>query len=296
MIPDQNNLSLRARGLLALYLDAGRVLSIAEAQPLVKEGRDAVRSAFNELKDSGYIFMRKYKTREGQWVYEYGFTSDWKTTYGFSGALHRGTDYIANSTNLLVGLNKLSPTNSSGAPEVEEEFVTMAWPGFEDEEPVVKRSRIDDSDSGAIGKVEDRIQARNAKYKKDKFAAVPPSMLRKSKPEDEWNTQDLVTEFYELVSNMSTFAPSQCNGRSMATWINKMVGQGVPRIAILKAMRAFFLDPRLTKDVGIGQPLWRRFIAYYPTVHGLYARDTEVVYDDEEFLSYQDKALKLLED
>jgi hypothetical protein len=56
----------------------------------------------------------------------------------------------------------------------------------------------------------------------------------------------------------------------------------------------FFEDPRNLNDVGVGQPLWRKFMAYYPTVYGLVSTTQKVVYSDDEFLAHQEKMLKLL--
>lgn len=301
------NLSLRARGLYGLFVAHGKVLPASEVYSLVPEGRDAIRTAMNELISAGYITKTRFRTSAGQYAIDYATVSEPVTVNqglvnrgGFPGDLYRGTDYIANSSKVLIGLNKLSPINTSGKPEIEEEYVIMPWPGLDEpEQPKVKRQRIDDSDSGAVGKIDDPVdkrELRKAKYKKAQFAAVPETMLRKEKPEESWSTPDLVAEFYDLFKELDDYAPSQVNAKSLASWINKMVGDGVARNALLRAMRAFFSDPRLTREVGIGQPMWRRFIAYYPTVHGIYSKDVEVEYEDDAFLAHQAKMLKLLED
>jgi hypothetical protein len=292
-------LSLRAKGIWGLYMAYGRALSAAEIYPLVPEGRDAVRKAVRELVAAGYVSETSFRNKNGQWAYELDITQAWITRDGFSGTLLYGTASIANSLNTLVELTNVSSPNVSGVPpEDVEEYVEMSWPGFEDE-PKVTKAKIDDTDTGAIGKLTDPVdkkELRKLKYKKTSFEAVPESMLRHDRPESEWTTQDLVAEFYALAREVSGGSPSQINGRSLATWINQRVGEGTPRSGLLKALRAFFKDPRLTKDVGIGQPLWRRFIAYYPTVHGIYSRDTEVEYADGDFLAHQAKMLRLLED
>lgn len=293
-----SKLSLRAKGIWGLYMAAGKALSAAEIYPLVPEGRDAVRKAVRELISAGYVSEVSFRTENGQWSYQLQVTQAWFTGDGFSGTLLYGTasSLEANSTSVEL-TNVSSPKVSGVPPEDEEEYVEMSWPGF-DEEPKVTKAKIDDSDSGAIGKLTDPIdkkELRKQKYKKTSFSAVPDSMLRKSKPEQEWNTSDLVAEFYDLVRGLDNWAPSQVNGQQLASWINQKVGQGIARYTVLKAMRGFFNDPRLTNDLGIGQPLWRRFIAYYPTVHGKYVNDIPVEYADDDFLNHQDKMLKLLE-
>ena len=296
-----SSLSLCARGLLALFTESGRVFSAEEARSLVPEGRDKIRKAFNELKDAGYISVRKFKTRGGQWNYEYSFASDWSTSDGFSGALHRGTDYIANSSSVLVGFNKLNPTNTSSTLEIsndQEEYVPMPWPGMSEPEEDLPRSKKKPKEDsvGVVGKLEDKREARKAKYKKTKFDALPARMQRHTRLEEDWTTDDLVGEFYDLTRDHAPGVPSQVHGVNLAKWINQKVGEGIPRIALLKAIRGFFNDPRLIHDAGIGTPLWRRFIAFYPTVHGIYNRKSDVEYSDDNFEAHQAKMLKLLED
>ena len=297
-----SKLSLRAKGIWGLYIAAGRALSAAEIYPLVPEGRDAVRKAVRELISAGYVSEVSFRSQNGQWAYQLDITQAWFTRDGFSGTLLYGTTNKLIATSTLVELTNVSSPNVSGTPEHEqqEEYVEMAWPGFDEPEaPKVKKTRIDESDSGAIGKIVeplDKVEMRKQKYKRTKFEAVPASMLRQERPEDEWTTPDLLAEFYALTRLHAPGIPSQVNGKGLASWINQKVGEDITRLTILKAIRGFFNDPRLTNDAGIGNPLWRRFIAYYPTVHGIYSRETEVEYQDDDFLSHQSKMLKLLED
>jgi len=287
-----SKLSLRAKGIWALYMAAGKALSAAEIYPLVPEGRDAVRKAVRELISAGYVSETSFRTENGQWSYQLQVTQAWFTGDGFSGTLLYGTANKLITTSTLVELTNVSSPNVSGEPEEEEEFVEMPWPGFDNPE-------TDSTDEvGVVGKLTDPIdkkEMRKLKYKKTSFEAVPASMRRNERPEAEWTTQDLVAEFYELTREHGKGAPSQVNGKGLASWINLQVGQGVPRKALLRALRAFFSDPRLVRDPGVGQPFWRRFIAYYPTVHGLFANDTEVEYADDDFVAHQAKMLKLLE-
>ncbi|NDA61957.1 MAG: hypothetical protein EBX50_07935 [Chitinophagia bacterium] len=289
-----SKLSLRAKGIWGLYMAAGKALSAAEIYPLVPEGRDAVRKAVRELISAGYVSEVSFRTQNGQWAYQLQVTQAWITGDGFSGTLLYGTasSYSTSSFNTLEELTNVSSPNVSGEPEEEEEFVEMPWPEFD--EPSTKS----DDEVGVVGKLADPVdkkELRKQKYKKSSFAAVPESMLRNERPETEWTTQDLVAEFYDLTREHAKGAPSQVNGKSLSAWINQQVGQGVPRIAILRALRAFFNDPRLVRDPGIGKPFWRRFIAYYPTVHGRFANVEDIDYSDERFSAHQAKMLKLLE-
>ena len=94
------NLSLRARGLFAYYLEVGRVLSAEEMSASVPEGRDSIRSAISELIVHEYISRTKLQDKSGKWNTTLDFTDAWKTDAwdpvtddGFSGAM-----YIDNST------------------------------------------------------------------------------------------------------------------------------------------------------------------------------------------------------
>jgi hypothetical protein len=137
---------------------------------------------------------------------------------------------------------------------------------------------------------------RNAKYKKTKFEAVPASMRRYERPEENWNSKDLVSEFYDLVREKASGIPGQINGEQLAKWINKTISESdATNLSILKAIRVFFADPRLLNDAGIGQPIWRRFIAFYPTIHGITSRVAETDFVDEDALANQERMLKLLE-
>lgn len=167
----------------------------------------------------------------------------------------------------------------------------MAWPGFDDEP-----SKGSDGESGAVGKLPaDKKQLRQQKYTRTKIEAVPEHMRRHERPETEWTTADLVSEFYDLTRNAAPGAPGQVHGRNLTTWINQRVGEGTPRIAVLKAIRMFFNDPRLVRDPGIGQPMWRRFLAFYPTVHGAVVKTDDGDYSDASFLGHQEKMMKMLE-
>jgi len=299
-------LSLRSRGIWGLFMAMGRTLTTSEIYPLVPEGRDAIRKALRELISAGYLSETKFRNKNGQWTYQLDVNQAWITGDGFSGPLLYGTaiNYNTNSLSTLIELTNVSSNNVSGVPpeEVnnEEEYVLVSWPGLDEEpqEPKAKKKWVEEEEFGAIGALDlrDKKEIRNSKYKKTKFDAVPAGMRRHERPEELWTTDDLVSEFYELTRKAAPNVPSQVNGKNLATWINRQVSEGVERLSLLKAIRAFFNDPRLTKDPGIGHPYWRRFVAYYPTVHGIHSRIDEVEYTDEEFEAHQARMIKLLED
>jgi hypothetical protein len=280
-----DKLSLRARGLYLLYRSMGEVLPASEVSQLVPEGRDAIRKAMSELKEHGYIEEIRYQTAYGHWHVLLRFTGAWKTEDGFSGHLCHCTECIANSDRTLVLFSNENNTRVSGTPKENE----MGWPGFDES------STKDDEVVGAVGKLpEDKKAIRQQKYTKTKIEASRSSSTRSERPEDTWTTDDLLAEFYDLTRQHAPGVPSQVNGKSLASWLNQRVGQGTPRVALLKAIRLFFNDPRVVRDPGVGQPLWRRFIAFYPTVHGIVTR-VDNDYQDDDTSSHEEKMLRLLE-
>jgi len=289
-------LSLRARSLFYYFVEKGRVISADElrSNAEVLEGRDAIQAAINELKDLKYVKSVRVQNN-GQWVSKLKFTEEAKklisTDNGFSGHLYID-NYIVTS-DITTSTNIVKDTNVSltiGAAPLKEEEVVWNLDG--DEQPKKLKRGEEDADTGSVGKLTDRQARLNAKYKPTK--AQEAGKHRRDTPEELWSTNDLVAEFYSLVEAAAPGVPAQVNSKYVATWINKQVGEGTQRLAILEAMRMFFADPRLTNDAGIGKPLWQRFFAYYPTVHGIVTKPKTKVYEDEEFQSHQEKMLKLL--
>ena len=289
------NLSLRARGLFAYYIEVGRVLSAEEMSASVPEGRDAVRNAMAELKFHKYIKAVRHQDNSGQWRTLLKFTDD-----GFSGVLYIDSDTVASTSDISTSdLNIDTVTNVTvsigAAPLKENRRSEMAWPGLEEnatpEKP--KRGVLDtEDDSGAIGKVSS-LKVGGAKLRKTKVEQVARN--RVNVPEENWTTNDLCAEFYDLLITVNNNAPNQMNAKHLATWINKRVAEGVDRFSILKGMRMFFGDPRMFHDIGIGLPIYQRFMKYYGTIHGIVSRVAESTKLDEDTLAHQEKLLKMLE-
>jgi hypothetical protein len=172
----------------------------------------------------------------------------------------------------------------------------MAWPGLEEnttpEKPKRKMILETDDDSGAIGKVSS-LKVGGARPKKTKVESAAKNRI--NTPEEDWSTNDLCAEFYDLLISVNNGAPNQMNAKHLATWINKRVGEGVERNSILKGIRMFFNDPRQFHDIGIGLPIYQRFMRYYGTIHGTVSQVAESPRLDEDTLAHQKKLLKLLE-
>jgi hypothetical protein len=296
---DNTNLSLRARGLFALFAEKGRVISADELKESqeVTEGRDALQAAINELKDAKYIRSVRMMNN-GRWVAQLKFTEEALKMLpikpGFSGHLYID-NYIATNDNTTSTNIDIDTNVSISIPEQVREGEEMPWNLDGEEEkkvPAKIKAQLEaDAAPGAVGQVDDRQTRLNAKYKLTKVEKS--SRNRNETPEELWSTGDLVAEFYELCHQKAPNVPSQVNNVRLAGWINSQVGQGVERIHILKAIRMFFNDDRLIRDAGIGSPLYQRFFAFYPTVHGLVVKKP-VNYETPEALAQQEKFMKLL--
>ena len=281
-------LSLRARSLFYYFAEKGRVISADELRKTQEfpEGRDALQSAINELKDLKYVKSVRVQNN-GQWIARLKFTEEAKkllsTDNGFSGHLYIDNYTATSTSDISTRANIVKDTNVSltigAAPQKEEAVV---WKEEEDEAV------------GAVGKIEDRQAKLNAKYKKP-VKAQRTSRDRINTPEELWSTTDLIAEFYDLVEKAAPNTSSQVNNKYLATWINKQVGEGTNRFEILKAMRMFFADPRNLNDLGVGKPLWQRFFAYYPTIQGIVKKPEQPVYSTDKFKAHQEKMMRLLE-
>lgn len=296
-------LSGMARALWVVFATVGRPMSTEEIMEsnYMNEGRDAIRAAGSELKKFGYIKAFKEQVSGGRWITTLRFTPmgqhyvdlfNWNyqpmpeiPTVGESGSTSKLYSESSNRLEILR-ISNLGAQEGAGKE-------SMPWPI---DEPKPNKKGLDtDYEVGTIGKVEDKVAKRNAKYKKTTIESTPAVMRRYEKPEEMWDTKDLIGEFYDLVKQHTPGVPGQVNAKYLATWINDLVGKGTERVHILKAIRMFFNDPRLYSDVGVGHPLYRRFFQFYPTVHGKVTQPEERTYEDEDFAQHQEKMLKLLE-
>lgn len=294
-------LSARAKGVFAYYAELGRPVSADELSAVMPEGRDAIQSAINELKRFGYIITTREQVN-GKWNSYMKFTEGAKkllgTDTGFSGLLYVYSDTATvTSTNDISTVDKpilelLRSSNISRTASSKEGEV-MGWDLDGDETPKPKKF-VEEDAAGAVGKIEDKAAMRKAKY--GAKANVASVKHRSNKPEEIWNTADLVSEFGSLLNQSSAgHLTMQLNTQQFAIWINQQVGKGVTRQQMLAAIRMFFEDPRNLNDAGSGVPLWRKFIAYYQTVEGTVAREElPDSYDEDMVRRQQEKMLKLL--
>jgi len=310
-IPTTNpSLSAVAKAVWGVLATVGRPLSAKEIYEsnFLTEGRGAIRKGMNELQEAGYLAFKRERLDNGTWnpyweftepakkfvdLFNWGYlprTEDRNSDVGVS----VNTNTIDNSKGSLKVLRTLSLYDAQGV--VTKKELDMSWSMLDDKpqpKKKAKRGQINDDVVGGIGKVVDKQAVLNVKYKRKASKVESDNRSRGEKPEEEWKSGDIVAEFYALIDEKKITAPGQVNGTSLIKWINKLYGQGVPRISVLKGMRMFFADPRNFHDVGIGTPLWQRFIAYYPTVHGL-AVSVPVEYRNDEFDEHQAAMLEML--
>ena len=295
-------LSARAKGIFAYYAELGRPVSADEMSAVMPEGRDAIQSAINELKRAGYIITTREQVN-GKWNSYMKFTESAKkllsTDTGFSGLLYvysdtatatnDNTNSITTNDNTIVEVLRTSTILGAALPKEES---AMPW-NLDGEEPQKIKPRLKHAEEaeaspGAVGKLVDKKAMRREKY------MPQPITHRSNKPEEDWDTKDLVSEFGALLGSSSAGnLTMQLNSRSLSLWVNQQVGKGVSRQNILSAIRMFFEDPRNLHDAGTGTPVWRRFIAYYQSVEGKTV-EQEKIYEDDHFLAHQEKMLKLL--
>jgi hypothetical protein len=312
-------LSLRAKGLMAMYVSLGEVPASNEVVKIVSEGRDAIRKAMSELTRFGYIEKVHYQTGYGHWQTLYRFTGAWKTGAGFSGRLNSCPVDSYSDSLLAIDIipNGIISIAASGEKEYSEEgevnkydFLTGDYEEDDSLEQILanvaearkavadkrRAKRQPKDDLPVLGELpEDKKAKRQEKYTREKFSVAKPTDDRNERPESEWTTNDIVAEFAYMCNTHAPGIGYQLNAKTLAQYINKQYGDhGVPRESMLRAIRAFFNDPRMIRTPGVGQPLYRRFLAYWPTVQGIYSTPP-VVEDDYKTSEHSEKMLKLLE-
>ena len=276
-------LSLRAIGLLHFYRDAGRALPAHEVTALVREGRDAIRAAMKELEEAGLIKSHKFQIN-GQWRTEVQLVqkpfSQEITGNGFSGPLPEdpllttsdiATSDITTSTNdysldidtYTNKKSKLRLVKEEKKKEEEKSIVTESdfLPGIS-----IHRLGIDP------------IGAPNH---------------RSNKPEVEWTTKDLVTEFMHIAYEEG-FASVPIPGDEVGKIMNKLFSDGLTRYQILQLIRRFFVT-NIWPSMIHPRSLWASFMSFAYKWKDAVDKEPVNYRFSPELLEHQKKMLKLLE-
>lgn len=283
--PEDNSvlLSLRAIGLLHFYRDAGRALPAHEVTALVREGRDAIRAAMKELEEAGLIKSHKFQIN-GQWRTEVQLVqkpfSQEITGNGFSGPLPEDpllttsditTSDITTSTNdysldidtYTNKKSKLRLVKEEKKKEEEKSIVTESdfLPGIS-----IHRLGID---------------------------PIGDPNHRSNKPEVEWTTKDLVTEFMHI-ANEEGFASVPIPGDEVGKIMNKLFSDGLTRYQILQLIRKFFVT-NIWPSMIHPRSLWASFMSFAYKWKDAVDKEPVNYRLSPELLEHQKKMLKLLE-
>ena len=283
--PEDNSvlLSLRAIGLLHFYRDAGRALPAHEVMALVREGRDAIRAAMKELEEAGLIKSHKFQIN-GQWRTEVQLVqnhfSQEITGNGFSGPLPEDpllttsditTSDITTSTNdysldidtYTNKKSKLRLVKEEKKKEEEKSIVTESdfLPGIS-----IHRLGID---------------------------PIGDPNHRSNKPEVEWTTKDLVTEFMHIAYEEG-FASVPIPGDEVGKIMNKLFSDGLTRYQILQLIRKFFVT-NIWPSMIHPRSLWASFMSFAYKWKDAVDKEPVNYRLSPEFLEHQKKMLKLLE-
>ena len=283
--PEDNSvlLSLRAIGLLHFFRDAGRALPAHEVTALVREGRDAIRAAMKELEEAGLIKFHKFQIN-GQWRTEVQLVqkpfSQEITGSGFSGPLPEDpllttsditTSDITTSTNdysldidtYTNKKSKLRLVKEEKKKEEEKSIVTESdfLPGIS-----IHRLGID---------------------------PIGDPNHRSNKPEVEWTTKDLVTEFMHIAYEEG-FASVPIPGDEVGKIMNKLFSDGLTRYQILQLIRKFFVTNIWPSKIH-PRSLWASFMSFAYKWKDAVDKEPVNYSFSPELLEHQKKMLKLLE-
>lgn len=283
--PEDNSvlLSLRAIGLLHFFRDAGRALPAHEVTALVREGRDAIRAAMKELEEAGLIKFHKFQIN-GQWRTEVQLVqkpfSQEITGNGFSGPLPEDpllttsditTSDITTSTNdysldidtYTNKKSKLRLVKEEKKKEEEKSIVTESdfLPGIS-----IHRLGID---------------------------PIGDPNHRSNKPEVEWTTKDLVTEFMHIAYEEG-FASVPIPGDEVGKIMNKLFSDGLTRYQILQLIRKFFVTNIWPSKIH-PRSLWASFMSFAYKWKDAVDKEPVNYSFSPELLEHQKKMLKLLE-
>jgi hypothetical protein len=272
-------LSLRAIGLLHIYRDAGRALPAHEVMAFVREGRDAIRAAMKELEDAGLIELNKFQIN-GQWRTEVQLVqtpfSTQVTGNGFSGPL---------SEDPLLTISDLTTSTSDYQLDIDtytNKKSKLRLVKEKKEKKVVEKSKSPDSESLSGISVHrlgiDQIGSPNH---------------RSNKPEVDWTTKDLVTEFMHIAYE-GGFTSVAIPGDEVGKIMNRLFADGLTRYQILQLIRKYFVTNIWPSKIH-PRSLWASFMQFAYQWKDTVDKEPVSYALSPEALKHQKKMLKLLE-
>ena len=276
-------LSLRAIGLLQFYRDAGRALPAHEVTSFVREGRDAIRVAMKELEDAGLIEFHKFQVN-GQWRTEVHLVqtpfSTQLTGNGFSGPLPEDP--------LLTTSDTTTSDISTSTNDYSLDIDTYTN----------KKSKL------RLVKEEKKKKEEKTRTKESDFLPgisvhrlgidpIGDPNHRSNKPEVEWTTKDLVTEFMHIAYDEG-FASVPIPGDEVGKIMNKLFSDGLTRYQILKLIRKFFVT-NIWPGQSHPRSLWASFMQFAYKWKDAVDKEPVNYAHSPEMLKHQEKMLKLLE-
>jgi len=276
-------LSLRAIGLLRFYRDAGRAMPANEVAAFVKEGRDAIRAAMKELEDAGLIKFHKFQIN-GQWRTEVQLVhkpfSQEISENGFSGPLPE--DPLLTTSDITT--SDITTSTNDYSLDID------TYTNKKSKLRLVKEEKKK-KDEKTITKESDFLPGIS--LHRLGIDPIGNPNHRSNKPEVEWTTKDLVTEFMHIAYDRG-FASESIPGDEVGKIMNKLFSDGLTRYQILKLIRKFFLTNIWPNKIH-PRSLWASFMQFAYQWKDTVDKEPVSYALSPEALKHQKKMLKLLE-
>jgi hypothetical protein len=251
------SLSAKSRGVFGylVVVHSEGIPTSADLAKTIPEGRDAVRTAFRELLDRGYLVRYRVPLGRGSYRTETHF-ADVVGQTGLSGA---GKPVPLSNTQPLVTSDVVvgSKTTNTQTSSLRSDVVCL---GPSDEGPSPKEESVlrgyedDESPGEAFGKiVDDPVPVTK----------TPRKARRYTRPLEKWTASDLVGHFIDRMDEQKIVRVGQVNTVRFGAVLKSWIAKGVPPAALHSAIGMFFDDPRNLRDIGQGFPLWLRFKFFY---------------------------------
>lgn len=277
-------LSLRAIGLLHFYRDAGRALPVHEVTELVREGRDAIRAAMKELEEAGLIKFHKFQIK-GQWRTEVHLVrtpfNPQVTKNGFSGPLTE--DPLLSASDITIS----DTTTSTNDYSLDIDTYTNKKSKLR----LVKEEKEKKEEEKSI--ITESEFPPGVSVHRLGIDPIGDPNHRSNKPEVNWTTKDLVSEFMHIAYEEG-FTSIPIPADEVGKIMNRLFADGLTRYQILRLIRKFFVInnwPNKTHP----RSLWASFMSFAYKWKDAVDKEPVDYSFSPELLEHQKKMLKLLE-